>query len=82
MEKVPETPKSSPERYMEMREEMKSRPPEKVQEDLKKTNQVFQNPRVQQQRGTNICNGHLIVKTWSLFSSVALFFFVLQPSFV
>lgn len=68
---------------MEMREEMKSKPSEKVQEDLKKTNQeasnqeVSKNPRLQQQQGTNICNGHLIVETFSLFSSVALFLFVL-----
>lgn len=68
---------------MEMREEMKSKPSEKVQEDLKKTNQevsnqeLSKNPRLQQQQGTNICNGHLIVETFSLFSFVALFLFVL-----
>lgn len=74
LEKVPETPKSSPERWMEIQEEMKSRPPEKVQEDWRKTNQVFQDPGLQQQQGTNICNGHLTDESWSPLSSVALFF--------
>lgn len=59
---------------MEIREETKSTPPEKVQEDLRKTNQVFQNQGVQQQQGPNIYNGHLIDESWSPFSSVALFF--------
>lgn len=74
VENVPETPKNSLERCKEIREETKIRPPEMVQEDWKKTNQVFQKPRLQHQQGTNIYNGHLIDESWSPFSSVALFF--------
>ena len=66
MDNVTETPKSSPEKCMEIGEETKSTLPEKVQEGMRKTKQVFQNERLQHQQGTNICNGHLIDESWSL----------------
>lgn len=51
--------KSTPERCMKMLEEPKSRPTKIVQEDLRKTNQVFQTKSIQQQQGTNISTSYL-----------------------
>lgn len=64
LKKVLETAKSTPERYMGILEETNSRPPKKVQEDLRKANQLFQTESLQQHQGTNMSTclmnlGHL-----------------------
>lgn len=54
LSKVLEKSKSTPERCLKTLEELKSRPTKNVQEDLRKTNQVFQTKSIQQQKGTNL----------------------------